>query len=107
MRCLDLRSLRWAPIVRSVIFLLLWVLSVRAQQSQNTQSQNTQSQNTYVGSMVCKTCHPDVWSTFYKNPHFTSVASSTEKPENTGCEGCHGPGGAHVKAHGGKATIVV
>jgi DmsE family decaheme c-type cytochrome len=43
---------------------------------------------------------------FYKNPHFKSVASGKEKPENTGCEGCHGPGAAHVKAGGGKATIL-
>jgi DmsE family decaheme c-type cytochrome len=55
----------------------------------------------YVGSTVCKTCHSDVWVNFYKNPHYRSVASGKEPPERTGCEGCHGPGGAHVKAHGG------
>jgi DmsE family decaheme c-type cytochrome len=60
----------------------------------------------YVGSNVCKTCHPDVWSTFPKNPHYKSIASGKEKPENTGCESCHGPGQAHVAARGGKATIV-
>ncbi len=60
----------------------------------------------YVGSTTCKACHPDVWLKFYKNPHFKSVASGKEEPANTGCEGCHGPGGAHVQAHGGKATIV-
>ncbi|HEX4772974.1 MAG TPA: DmsE family decaheme c-type cytochrome [Bryobacteraceae bacterium] len=60
----------------------------------------------YVGSTTCKTCHPDVWFRFYKNAHFKSVASGKESPENTGCEGCHGPGQAHVKASGGKATIV-
>jgi DmsE family decaheme c-type cytochrome len=60
----------------------------------------------YVGSNVCRTCHPDIWSTFFKNPHYKSVASGKEAPENTGCEGCHGPGKAHVEARGGKATIV-
>lgn len=60
----------------------------------------------YVGSNVCKTCHPDVWSNFYRNPHFKSVASGKESPDNTGCESCHGPGKAHVEARGGKATIV-
>ncbi|HEY7211455.1 MAG TPA: DmsE family decaheme c-type cytochrome [Bryobacteraceae bacterium] len=60
----------------------------------------------YAGSLACKTCHPDVWFKFYKNPHFKSVASEKEKPENTGCEGCHGPGAKHIAAHGGKATIV-
>lgn len=59
----------------------------------------------FVGSMVCKTCHPDVWFRFYKNPHFRSVAAGDLAPVNTGCESCHGPGKAHVAAHGGKASI--
>ncbi len=60
----------------------------------------------YVGNNVCRTCHPDVWTTFYKNPHYKSVASGKEAPEQAGCESCHGPGKAHVEAKGGKATIV-
>jgi DmsE family decaheme c-type cytochrome len=60
----------------------------------------------FVGGEACKTCHADVWSKFYKNPHFKSVASGQETPEHTGCESCHGPGRAHVAAGGGKATIV-
>jgi DmsE family decaheme c-type cytochrome len=59
----------------------------------------------YVGSNACKTCHADVWLNFYKNPHFKSVASGDLPPSRTGCESCHGPGEAHVAAHGGKATI--
>src|ERR1700744_3800533 len=67
-----------------------------AQPSQNGQ---------YVGSAVCKNCHPDVWLNFYRNPHYKSIASGKEPPERTGCEGCHGPGGGHVAARGGKMTI--
>ena len=59
----------------------------------------------YVGSQVCKTCHADIWLNFYKNPHYKSIASGKEPPERTGCEGCHGPGKAHVEARGGKTTI--
>lgn len=59
----------------------------------------------YVGSNVCKTCHADVWLNFYKNPHSKSLASGNEAPERTGCEGCHGPGQAHVQAGGGRDTI--
>jgi DmsE family decaheme c-type cytochrome len=51
----------------------------------------------YVGSAVCKKCHPDVWLNFYKNPHYKSIASGRETPDRTGCEGCHGPGKAHVE----------
>ncbi len=85
------------PLLRALALTVLFALSGPAQQ---------QPSNTYVGSTACKTCHPDVWSKFYKNPHFKSIASGTEKPENTGCESCHGPGGAHVKAHGGKTSII-
>src|SRR3979411_3307439 len=60
----------------------------------------------YVGSTVCKSCHPDVSSAFFKNPHFKSIASGQEPGDHTGCEGCHGPGKAHVEARGGKGTIV-
>jgi len=60
----------------------------------------------YVGSDACKTCHPDVWATFFKNPHYKSIALGKEAPANTGCESCHGPGQAHVASHGSKATIV-
>ncbi len=64
------------------------------------------SNSGFVGSNVCKSCHPDLWSNFYKNPHFKSIASGKESVDKTGCEGCHGPGQAHVEARGGKATII-
>lgn len=60
----------------------------------------------FIGSDACRTCHPDVWASFYKNPHYKSLASGDQPPDRTGCESCHGPGKAHVEAHGGKATIV-
>ena len=59
----------------------------------------------FVGSNTCKTCHPDKWLNFFKNPHYKSIASGKEPPEHTGCEGCHGPGAKHVEARGGKTTI--
>ncbi len=60
----------------------------------------------YVGSNVCKTCHPDVWQNFYKNPHYRSIAAGDLPPAETGCESCHGPGKAHVDERGGKASII-
>ena len=59
----------------------------------------------YVGSQVCRSCHPDIWLNFFRNAHFKSIASGKEPPERTGCEGCHGPGAKHVEARGGKETI--
>jgi DmsE family decaheme c-type cytochrome len=84
-------------LTRSVLIaLLLWVWQAAGQ---------APAGSGFTGSAVCKTCHPDVWLNFYKNPHYKSIASGKEPPEKTGCEGCHGPGKAHVEARGGKSTI--
>lgn len=61
--------------------------------------------NQYAGNEVCKNCHQYEWQSFYKNPHFKSIASGKEPPERTGCEGCHGPGQAHVQDYGNKQKI--
>ena len=52
-----------------------------------------------------KSAMPTSGSTSYKNPHYKSIAAGNLPPAITGCEGCHGPGQAHVKAGGGKTTI--
>src|SRR5579884_2991437 len=58
-----------------------------------------------VGSEPCRACHPDLWSKFNRNAHFrTYPATHGEPVPNTGCEGCHGPGGDHVK-HPSKTSI--
>src|SRR5512144_1506592 len=78
---------------------LLWLISAGVLYAQ------APSPCGYVRSEACKTCHADVWFTFNKNPHYKSIASGKETPAHTGCEGCHGPGKAHVEARGGKTTI--
>lgn len=81
-----------------------WLLLLLATAANRPAQAQTQPSN-YVGSNVCKTCHPDVWLNFFKNPHYKSIASGEETPDRTGCEGCHGPGKAHVEARGGKQSI--
>jgi DmsE family decaheme c-type cytochrome len=96
---------RVQPNRRALILALVVCGAALAQTGPLATPQNASTPN-YVGSAVCKTCHPNVWVNFYKNPHFKSLASGKETPEKTGCEGCHGPGKAHVEARGGKATII-
>lgn len=50
----------------------------------------------YVGTDTCATCHEDAVAAFKKTPHAAS---------DKGCEGCHGPGQAHVDGSGDKAQI--
>src|SRR5258707_5394623 len=84
--------------------LILCPVPIGAQTTPLTTPANPASPE-YVGGAVCQTCHPNIVTTFFKNPHYRSVASGKEPPERTGCEGCHGPGKKHVEARGGKSTI--
>jgi DmsE family decaheme c-type cytochrome len=64
----------------------------------------------YVGSETCKTCHADMPSKdFFKHyegsPHFVTTLDTKKGPEWQGCEGCHGPGKAHVDGGGDKTKI--
>ncbi len=59
--------------------------------------------NTYVGGDVCATCHEEVAKKFEGNPHTKLAAQHDQAGVN--CEGCHGPGGAHVEG-GGDVTKI-
>jgi len=48
----------------------------------------------FVGSETCAECHVDKDSVFRKTAH--AIKPSPSNPV-TGCEGCHGPGKAHVE----------
>jgi len=64
-----------------------------------------QPKNDFIGSEQCGLCHTALYKDFYKNPHYKSIASGKESPDKTGCEGCHGAGGNHMAAGGGKDSI--
>lgn len=57
----------------------------------------------YVGTDTCATCHEEVVKGFANNPH-NKIAEMHGKAGVT-CEGCHGPGQAHVDGGGDKTKI--
>ena len=57
----------------------------------------------FAGSEACETCHADIAKGFDSNPH-TRIAHMHGGNAAT-CEGCHGPGKAHVDS-GGDATKI-
>jgi DmsE family decaheme c-type cytochrome len=59
----------------------------------------------YVGSEVCMTCHRDIYKGWEKTPHWKTTLDTNGGPSHQGCEGCHGPGAAHV-AGGGDITKI-
>ncbi len=60
---------------------------------------------TFVGTKECTQCHEEQTGHFATATH-AKLAIADAKVGNTGCEACHGPGSIHVKAGGGKGTII-
>lgn len=58
-----------------------------------------------VGTEVCQACHVDQAQGFHRNPHFEPIDAELQ-PSSKSCEGCHGPGSAHVLGGGDLAAIV-
>jgi hypothetical protein len=52
----------------------------------------------HVDAEVCQSCHEGQYKTFAASAHVQTLKS--KKGEMQGCEGCHGPGAAHVDAGG-------
>jgi DmsE family decaheme c-type cytochrome len=67
-------------------------------------SAQPQDTGQYVGADTCKTCHEDMFKQFETTPHWKTTLNKTH-PEWQGCEGCHGPGGAHVEGGGDPSKI--
>src|SRR5690348_12729866 len=58
-----------------------------------------------IGTQTCKTCHEDIYNNWQKTPHWRTTLDTKGGESRQGCEGCHGPGGAHVESGGDKAKI--
>src|SRR5579863_5941560 len=61
----------------------------------------------YVGSDTCKACHEDLYNNYEKTPHWKTMNDTHGGPSKQGCEGCHGPGAAHVAGGGDKTKIFI
>lgn len=57
----------------------------------------------YVGAETCTTCHAEEAKKFGSNPH--AKLALQHGGEGVTCEGCHGPGKAHVESGGDAAKI--
>ena len=106
-----------APGIRTRLLVSLWLLLVGilcsipafaapakgANPAGAKSSQSAAAPGDYVGQETCATCHDEVAKGFNSNPH-SKLAEMHGKTGVT-CEGCHGPGKAHVDGAGDVTKI--
>ena len=89
-----------AAVVLLVVILLVLPSAARAQQAPPAPAAPPPG---YVGAEICKACHAEQFEKFSQTKMGRLFL---HQPRNTAeglaCEGCHGPGQAHVDAGGGK-----
>jgi len=59
----------------------------------------------YVGTKKCAECHEETAAHFEGASH-AKLALKDDKGTDISCEACHGAGSVHVKAGGGKGTMI-
>ena len=88
-----------------LLFVLAFPSSSLAQQAPPKPAAAAQAADGYVGSDTCKGCHEELDQKFARTKMGRLML---RHPRNTkegmGCEGCHGPGKAHVDAGGGRGV---
>ncbi len=74
------------------------------QQAQATaQSSNPTTPNSaYASDDACQMCHSEVWEKHFSNTPHRALLSGNQH----GCQGCHGPGQAHIDGGGDVSKIV-
>lgn len=95
--------------ITAAVVLLLTVLPLAAAgKASEVKPHSAEASNDaadYVGSDTCKTCHEDIYKAWEKTPHWKTTLNKAAGLSKQGCEGCHGPGKAHVEGGGDKAKI--
>lgn len=90
----------------AVLVLLLSAAAAAQQPAQNVAPASAAPPapaSQYVGSETCKGCHEDIYKSVEGTLHVRTFKA--KDAAHQGCEGCHGPGAAHVEGGGDPSKI--
>ncbi len=108
---MNLRSSCTAALLGVTLLVTAPAVIARTQASQKSpdpQQNSVPSKDSgYLGAEVCKTCHEEIYNSWEKTPHWKTTLDTKGGPSHQGCEGCHGPGAAHVAGGGDKTKIFI
>ena len=92
-------------LLASIITLSIGMMGACAQYNSSVPPVVPLPDATYVGSEECAVCHEDVFEYFRRTVHY-KIRSFEVAGQERGCEGCHGPGSAHVVERGNVEQII-
>ena len=107
MREFKVRSVHLPAIVCLLTAMLSTSSTAQEKPSQSLATAPPSETSKYLGSETCKTCHEEIYNGWEKTPHWKTTLNTKGGPSKQGCEGCHGPGAAHVAGGGDKTKIFV
>ena len=82
-----------------LVFVTLPAVHLTSAQTSTNEGHSAAS-SLYAGYEACKTCHGDLVQQFEKTAHYSTVLDKKANAAHQGCEGCHGPGQAHIEGGG-------
>jgi DmsE family decaheme c-type cytochrome len=94
-----------------VFLLVVWAVSsnlstVRGSESPGESNLISGNADDYVGAESCKACHEDQFNNVAATKHGKLANLDSWKGKVQNCEGCHGPGKAHIEGGGDKTKII-
>jgi DmsE family decaheme c-type cytochrome len=94
-----LRRMRPGMTLWTAVGVLL--LLTRAAAAQSVPGAGSESE--FMGDAVCRSCHPQL-DGYEHTVHGKVLGTRQGEARGQSCEACHGPGGAHVQAGGGRGV---
>ena len=85
----------------------LGIVSLTSTHAQGNTAVASENAKKYAPPDACKTCHEELYTRWEKSPHWKTTLDKSGDPSKMGCQGCHGPAGAHVEDPSNKTELFI